>query len=696
MVNRQLFHWMCVIVLIALVIPLFAQTSSQLFEKGLLKEKGEGDLGAAIKIYERVLKDTKANSEVAAKAQLHIGLCYEKLGRAEAVKAYELVVEKYAEQKEQVAVAQARLTELKQDIGKELTRIVLNDKEWGKPGPTQLLTISRDGSMAAGVHFQSRKVSNIVLRDLRSNEARFLTEYSGGDTNSYCYAHHPVFSPDGKEIAYYCTGEGKSVLNGLMVVTLEGQTRVLITDKKDYFVPQDWMPDGSAILILKGSESEANQLGFVPREGGAFRPLVSLKGKMQQPLLTAENQSVSPDGKYVLFTDNAPEEQHDIYIVESGGGVPRPLIKHPAPERSVRWSPDGTHIVFCSPRHAESWSLWGMAVKNGAPAGEPFLIRDGMSQSFLMNWTDAGLISWEITSITDIFLMDTDPATGEPVSEPKQLDYVPTGKNYLPAWSKDGKSLAFVSYDIYGKGSINIITGDDIRKFPMKEDFLWTDGFLRWTPDGTKISYLSGDQNKSLLFCLDPASGTWERTPIAIENWDVTWPQFDRSAGGKTILLARSGSVDNGAGIVELDPETGVEKMIYHPQDESKEGRFHYLKCSPDYKQLAFRCNRKLMILDLDTGECQETDSGARCPNWSHNGDIIVGHGPRKDGHNHWLSSIPVDGGEMITYNIDKNLPQGSRIGSLGWSPDGKKLVFNVGSSSHEVVLYQDLIPKDK
>ena len=57
MANRRLFHWMCVIALIALVIPLFGQTSSKLFEKGLLKEKGEGDLKGALTIYEEIVKD---------------------------------------------------------------------------------------------------------------------------------------------------------------------------------------------------------------------------------------------------------------------------------------------------------------------------------------------------------------------------------------------------------------------------------------------------------------------------------------------------------------------------------------------------------------------------------------------------------------------------------------------------------------
>jgi hypothetical protein len=57
-----------------------AQDAKQMFQKGLMAENGQGDLQEAIKIYEGVVADENAESAVKAKAQLHIGLCYEKLG----------------------------------------------------------------------------------------------------------------------------------------------------------------------------------------------------------------------------------------------------------------------------------------------------------------------------------------------------------------------------------------------------------------------------------------------------------------------------------------------------------------------------------------------------------------------------------------------------------------------------------------
>ncbi|MCK7478332.1 MAG: tetratricopeptide repeat protein [Candidatus Moduliflexus flocculans] len=62
---------------------------------GLYEEEVGGDLQKAIAIYQDLLKRFPGSREVAAKAQLHIGLCYEKLGTREAEKAFQRVIDNY-------------------------------------------------------------------------------------------------------------------------------------------------------------------------------------------------------------------------------------------------------------------------------------------------------------------------------------------------------------------------------------------------------------------------------------------------------------------------------------------------------------------------------------------------------------------------------------------------------------------------
>ena len=120
--------WVSIIALMMLAASLSAQTAEQLYQDGLLKESGEGDLQAAISIYEQIVADESADDAVKAKAQLHIGLCYEKMGKAEAIKAYELVLQNYQNYEDEVYAASLRLAELNKQDDEELSVIKLYEK----------------------------------------------------------------------------------------------------------------------------------------------------------------------------------------------------------------------------------------------------------------------------------------------------------------------------------------------------------------------------------------------------------------------------------------------------------------------------------------------------------------------------------------------------------------------------------------
>ena len=88
------------------------QSADQLYQSGIYKEDVEGNLEEAIAAYQEVIEKFPADGPVAAKAWLHIGLCYEKLGNREAQKAYERLIQDYPTQKQEVAMARERLAQL--------------------------------------------------------------------------------------------------------------------------------------------------------------------------------------------------------------------------------------------------------------------------------------------------------------------------------------------------------------------------------------------------------------------------------------------------------------------------------------------------------------------------------------------------------------------------------------------------------
>ena len=78
------------------------------FQKALAKERGEGNLEEAIALYQKVIEESKDES-LSAKAQFRIGICYEKLGREEAQKAFQKVIDNYPAQIETVKEAREKV-----------------------------------------------------------------------------------------------------------------------------------------------------------------------------------------------------------------------------------------------------------------------------------------------------------------------------------------------------------------------------------------------------------------------------------------------------------------------------------------------------------------------------------------------------------------------------------------------------------
>jgi len=671
------------------------QSAEELYQSALLKKEAEGNLDGAIKLFQSVIVKFPDNKDVAARAQLQIGLCYEKLGKAEAVKAYELVVERYSGQKEQVAAARARLAELKKGPPKDLSITRLGG--WERAGMyIQPVEISADGASFVGVEFV--KGQNIVVGDIAAKKVRYITDYTWS-MEGYSYAYNPALSPDGKEIAFFSSFVSKdeqAVGHSLIVATLDGRSRVLAKDKNEWHAPMGWLPDGSAILTIRSGADGAAQLGLVPRQGGAFTRLATFRSGQKTLGAQETSASVSPDGRYVVYTDAAAGEKSDIYIVGSKGGNSEPLLKHPAEEKFPRWSPDGNHVVFLSLRHG-SWALWGTAVKNGRATGDPFMIRDGMKDSTLMNWTAGGLASWDHVSMRDIYLMDVDPATGEPAGDPRQIEYAPTGSNGGPIWSPDGKSFAFIRAVPGAGGIFVVITGKDKKEFQVPTAS--GQAGLKWSPDGTAIGKILADENKKwFLYALNVGSGTWKQTPVPVDSYTP----FDWGGAGNVIFFSKPGAPEQGAGIVELNLETGAERYIYRP-DKNATLVVRWMDASWDHKRLAFiEINPSadgfdLKVVNLETGEVLAQPRDFASFAWSPDGRRLVGNLVHfSKGSKQSLFIVPETGGPAKEVDLSKKLPPRSMIGSQDWSPDGRKIILALEMNASEVLLFRNLIPPDK
>ena len=88
------------------------QDHKVLFEKAKYTMETKADLKEAITLFESLITTYPNEKEYAAKAQLHIGLCYEKLGLKEAQNAYQKVIDNYPGQREEFRIAKEKLSRI--------------------------------------------------------------------------------------------------------------------------------------------------------------------------------------------------------------------------------------------------------------------------------------------------------------------------------------------------------------------------------------------------------------------------------------------------------------------------------------------------------------------------------------------------------------------------------------------------------
>jgi hypothetical protein len=126
---------------------------------------------------------------------VQMGGCYEKLGRAEARKAYERVVRDYADQPETVAQARARLSKLSSADNKTASAISTR-RVWARAGDAY--APSPDGRYLSYINWTTVE---LAVHDLKTGENRDLTD-EGTWNKASEYPDRSIWSPDSRQVAY--------------------------------------------------------------------------------------------------------------------------------------------------------------------------------------------------------------------------------------------------------------------------------------------------------------------------------------------------------------------------------------------------------------------------------------------------------------------------------------------------------------
>jgi Tol biopolymer transport system component len=537
---------------------------------------------------------------------------------------------------------------------------------------------------------------NMAVYDLATGKMKLITDYTYSPESREAYT--PIWSPDGREIAFQARLL-KSSIEELWISNLAGKSRLLFSNPIGEISPCDWLPDGSAVVTILEKENNTAGLGLVSVKDGSFREIC--------PLLRACGQysgaaDASPDGRLIAFADGPPDGQRDIFVISMDGRSRAPLVDQPGDDTQPRWSPDGRHIVFLSDRHG-TWALWGVAVREGKPDGPPFMILEGMQESDLSTWTKKGLLFLTEARINEVYVQEIDPQSYVALGKPRVVEHAPGQVFVGPHWSPDGKHLAFNSYPQNGKSELMVMPseGGKPRNYKMFSHTTKLQGGTgTWLPDSSGEGVVFWDIDKRLYFSrLDLDTGEWKTRSIPSGEGFSGFKKFAWSRDGKAFFAFKTGEDGADLGLVQHNLETGMERYLFRAKPGDDYSIF--LKISRDYKRLALDNGGIIVLVDTDIGQVERLEFGEKkrlySPSWSPDGKYLVAKGaPEGGGDFSELYIVSLADGKFKSLDISRQLPsRKSRIlTSPDWSPDGRKIAFDLFTFRPEANLIQNVIPE--
>jgi dipeptidyl aminopeptidase/acylaminoacyl peptidase len=302
----------------------------------------------------------------------------------------------------------------------------------------------------------------------------------------------PVFSPDGRWLAYLQVGDAAT--SDIVVSGPNGDApQVLSTAQAGSIGHFTWTPDSRAVIAVVGAEIQAFDLA-----GGAPRVIFKDPGGFKLDYLDNQNGSLAdifrpPNGDEILFIGTAGS-QFGLYRQALAGGDPIPVVtdktvpsvwfENPS---GAQWSPDGRRIVLTI--HPPETPAFGRA--------------------YVVNADGSGLQRVSKLELPGIVIDEEHTA-----------------------WSPDGTRIAFGRWNNDADGNVDprpvvivdLATGEE-REASNRE----VNGYSGWTwsPDGSSILQVPGDgsEDAGTVIVVDAATGqshkigwmsgsapTWQRT----------------------------------------------------------------------------------------------------------------------------------------------------------------------------------------
>lgn len=436
------------------------------------------------------------------------------------------------------------------------------------------------------------------------------------------------------------------------------------------------------------------------------------------------NASFTADGAWIIFTSDR-EGSLDIFRAHSDGDGLERLVDDPAYDDQAALSADGTHLAFVSSRsgNADIWVL-ELATKTlrnltHHPAGDfrPAWSPDGKWIAFSTDRDSSkppGRSGFSLAQSTELYLVRADGTELRRLTQAQQV----AGS---PAWSADGRQLAYFEATIEEVGKIVMVspmrgtTQIATLEIATAAHRTLTEGpgeklSPRYLPDGG-IGYESGGPEGGLEFLAGGKSTPAVRGRITSPCWSTdgsrmvyhrdvepAWPPFQHwhsndphfrlvrtgvfpayAPSGDTLLCCDQLGAINSKNLLTMRRDGSGRTVFFDAGDKSAIAPVW----SPDGQRVAFAYGRffqsilgpavgDIAVVDRDGGNLKVLTDGrgnVGFPSWSPDGRQIVYRAADPEHHGLFILTIATGEKRELT-------PGSSHDNFPAWSPRGDRIAF--------------------